>query len=772
MRVVNRLLFWAAVLVAFDGRPLFGQAIDKAQKKESPINITADSLSASDSGEVIEAKGNVEIQREDTTIKAEEVRVNRKTQEVEAKGNVFIDDPQGTLRARSLRLNMEDETGEIEQGEIFMERNHLSASGRRFQKRTGQVYHIDEGFFTTCLCESGPPSWKISGQEIDLERDGQGVIKHGVFYLLDIPVFYIPYAVFPLRTERQTGFLFPRIGSSTRDGFTFQQPFFWAISKSSDATLTFDLESNSRIGFLGEYRTVLKQDSRAEINVSYYNESMRRNEEGDIVNRSIADPTIPQHRWSVLGFHRYSGPGQWLSYSDVAVFSDDLYTREMLDRYNVDYIEERTLRTSRFSRSRMGLFRAWKDIDFRGELGYYQDFIQPDERTFHRAPQVAVRGFQFSESFPLEFRWRAEAVNYVRERGADGMRLDLAPQVILPVPANRYAFGSLSIQPRETLYHLYETQGGFDKNKSRELVEIQGRLGTAVERIFSFNGAGLNKVKHVLEPEINYLFIPAVGQNDIPVMDAVDRIRRRNVLTFAVTNRFWGKAAQEPIAIPGDPDVELLTPPSGGVRDLGEFRMALSYDIDKERKGGDTLSDLDFNLRLQPFEALHVGLGMGLDPGPWNINQATAVFSLVDPRPILRRVPDRDFMRPNRVDLTYQFIRANFLTPLADEPNLVTTSCPPPDDCLLTREPRNPVGALGVGTLLHLTDHLLFRFNSSYDALSGRFTHHKGSLKILSQCECWTLMFSVGRNVNPAKTTFDFTFSLLGLGSPSRDLSR
>jgi hypothetical protein len=130
-------------------------------------------------------------------------------------------------------------------------------------------------------------------------------------------------------------------------------------------------------------------------------------------------------------------------------------------------------------------------------------------------------------------------------------------------------------------------------------------------------------------------------------------------------------------------------------------------------------------------------------------------------------------MRPNRLDLSYQFIRANFLTPLADEPNLVTTGCPPPaDNCLLTREPRNPVGALGVGTVLHLTDHLLFRFNSSYDALTGRFTHHRGSFKLLSQCECWTLMFTVGRNVNPAKTTFDFTFSLLGSGSQSQDLSR
>ena len=51
----------------------------------------AESLSIGDSGAQVEAKGNVEIRRGDTLLKAEEVRVNRTTQDVEAECDTDYD---------------------------------------------------------------------------------------------------------------------------------------------------------------------------------------------------------------------------------------------------------------------------------------------------------------------------------------------------------------------------------------------------------------------------------------------------------------------------------------------------------------------------------------------------------------------------------------------------------------------------------------------------------------------------------------------------------
>ena len=92
-----------------------------ANNPAAPINLQADNLSSSDSGNLIEATGNVEIKREETTLKANELRMNRSTQEVEAKGRVTLDGPNGNQSAEMLRMNMEKETGELHNADLFLE---------------------------------------------------------------------------------------------------------------------------------------------------------------------------------------------------------------------------------------------------------------------------------------------------------------------------------------------------------------------------------------------------------------------------------------------------------------------------------------------------------------------------------------------------------------------------------------------------------------------------------------------------------------------------
>jgi lipopolysaccharide assembly outer membrane protein LptD (OstA) len=66
----------------------------RTQGGTGEINVTADKLSTSDGSNNIEATGSVELKRDLTTLKADEVRMNRTTQDVEAKGKVTVDDPE------------------------------------------------------------------------------------------------------------------------------------------------------------------------------------------------------------------------------------------------------------------------------------------------------------------------------------------------------------------------------------------------------------------------------------------------------------------------------------------------------------------------------------------------------------------------------------------------------------------------------------------------------------------------------------------------------
>jgi LPS-assembly protein len=730
----------------------------------APINLQADKLSSSDSGNLIEATGNVEVKREATTVKANELRMNRETQDIEAKGRVMLDDPEWKIKsADSMRMNMENETGELQNGDLFLEQGHISMSGRRLEKFGGQTYHIDDGFFTTCLCESGAPEWKFSAEQIDLALEGTGTIKNGYFYIMDVPVLYIPYGYFPLRSERQTGFLFPNVGTSSKDGFRYLQPFFWAISKSSDATLSLDVETRTRIGVIGEFRTMFDRNSDFKLESSYFNETWRTDR--SVADPNLANPTIPINRWNLFGSHRYTTATDWLTYSDTAAYSDDLFTRELMGRLDLSIRQEGDIRRSRYGDSRMGLFKNWGDTFFKGEFNFYQDFIQPDKTTYLRTPEIGLWGRRLFPGFPLELRWSADGINYIRRERGDGLRLDLRPEAVLPFQLASVVNGSFSVAPRETLYHLYSTPvNSSAHNISRELVEIRWNLNTALSRVFAVDSLGLKQVKHVLEPEMSYLFVPGTNQSKIPIMDNIDRVNRRNVLTFALNNRLWGKSASPLPDQNLDSSTEYLSPVvTGDVREMASFRMALSYDINKERSGGDSLTDIDFRLRMAPGQIIDFTLDGGLNPGQWDFTQVLAGVSLTDPRPLFRRSLDADFNRPNSFGLSYHFLRRGPNSFLADNANANVDQCtinPNQSSCK-----KNTVGNLNSNLFYHVTDNLLFNFSSTYDVLDTRFIGFRATSKFLSFCECWTVTFALNQDVNPKKTSFTVNFDLLGLGN-------
>jgi len=82
-----------------------------APEEKEEIKVTADTLAVSEKGDVVEARGNVEIRRGEIIFKAEELKVNRATQAVDAKGKVTVDSPEWKIKAEAVRLNLEEETG-------------------------------------------------------------------------------------------------------------------------------------------------------------------------------------------------------------------------------------------------------------------------------------------------------------------------------------------------------------------------------------------------------------------------------------------------------------------------------------------------------------------------------------------------------------------------------------------------------------------------------------------------------------------------------------
>jgi hypothetical protein len=233
----------------------------------------------------------------------------------------------------------------------------------------------------------------------------------------------------------------------------------------------------------------------------------------------------------------------------------------------------------------------------------YQDLIDPQRFSLDRVPRIAAE-----HSIPLlggiaVARLPGEAVNFQRSEGYDGLRLDLAPELFVPFRLSRFLFGGLRGQLRETAYHLTDDQqvalvvptgniasafrktnilGDLSTDHTREIGQIEGRLATELARVFSFPHFGLDRIRHSIEPEVQYLFVPQVGRDifeqrlppcsfrgAIPgrncdatlfsesyLFDEVDAINRRNFISYGVTTRILGRvggvteatAAPQPVA--------------------------------------------------------------------------------------------------------------------------------------------------------------------------------------------------------------------------------
>src|SRR5688572_14839834 len=97
---------------------------------------------------------------------------------------------------------------------------------------------------------------------MELELDRHVIARNTIFRVKDVPVFWLPWFYYPIEQDsRSTGFLMPSYGSSTFRGQAISNAFFWAISRSQDATFFHDWFTRAGQGAGIEYRYVTSPQS-------------------------------------------------------------------------------------------------------------------------------------------------------------------------------------------------------------------------------------------------------------------------------------------------------------------------------------------------------------------------------------------------------------------------------------------------------------------------------------------------------------------------------
>ena len=589
-----------------------------------PVTIEADGIAYDGNEDLFHATGKVLITFSGGALKADAATLNRTTNQALAVGHVLVKSGQDTLEGEKVLFNIVTKTGNVDDGKIFIAQNHLYIKGEKIEKRSEATYRLENATVTTC--DGDTPDWRIAGSELNVTVDGYGVLKHGRFLARDIPVLYIPYLIFPAKTTRQTGLLFPHLAhSQDQNGLDVEIPFYWAVSDSADAT--FFQRYLEKRGFKEglEVRYFTSPDSFGVFYGDFINDRRRVVENAGTMSRDWQDD---RNRWSYYLNHETTFQNGINIRSDIRRVSDRWYFRDFssFNYYRDHYSpsgEERFRRVSFFGDESLGsldstvrMTKDWSLYNLTALARYTDDFSSPDNNTtLQKYPEATLTGFRqplFDSPFQLEFT--AGYDHFFRQEGQTGHLWDISPILYLPRKLGPYVQVVPQAGFRADVWDRSDSVADAgDKQGDREVVTLGTTLSTEVSRVFDVKGAEVEKIRHTIRPEITYTFIPDASQDHAP--DFLERIPAQNTMGYGITNTLLARMRAKDGKI--------------GYREMMRFRVGQTYDIREARRdvtAAETdnrpFSDVDLELDLAPLSYLSLSARnkFNVNAGGWRQN--------------------------------------------------------------------------------------------------------------------------------------------------------
>ncbi len=472
------------------------------------VEIRADRIEVTGAGDRVEAVGRVTIAWKGYRLAADRARYVPSQERAVAEGHVRFWDPDGNrLECRRLTLRLDDQTGVVEDGRLWIAREGYQVWGERFERTGERSYRVERGGFTAC--DGTWPSWRVEADRVEVELEGFLKARGAAFWVEGVPVAYSPYVVFPVILDRRSGFLVPRVGYSDRQGLRWLLRYYWAPADWFDATPR--VEYRSRRGWTEglevRYRPAEGHEGRADVEHTY-------------------DRDDRAHRYTLAVDHdsRFSGGTRLRVRGSYQ--GDTRYRRDLAD--TLEQQEARRLET-------YGLLA--RDTD-RGTpyvlADYYQDLAGSQSETLQILPRAGLVGRESPLLGPLVWEPSAEATRFWRARGERGERLVVDPGVGLDLRA-----AGVGLTARAGYrQNVYRVEGD-------TLARGAGRAeGAATAFLWRRYGRWL----HTLEPSVRLRWEEAGRGGDVPGFDGKDEFGAREELSGILESRVLGAGDLEPAA--------------------------------------------------------------------------------------------------------------------------------------------------------------------------------------------------------------------------------
>ena len=489
------------------------------------IHIESDDAVLDADGNAI-LNGRVKVRQDARSVTSDSVTFDEKTGRVAVKGGVDFEDPK--LRVRSVTGSYDiDGAANFDQANFqLMDRN-----GRGYAK---EFNVLPDGKVTLAQvrytsCPAGNEDWMLQASSISLDTKVQeGVARNVTMRFKDVPIFYTPYISFPWATNARAACCSRAsvIPEATVSSLKFPTISTWRRTTTSRSRRV--CCRRAACSLPGSFAT-LPRTPAARSTPRFCRAIQRRT----AIAATSASPTSRTSRPGCVSTPTSRASATADTFEDFAVGSDQTSVTFLERRADLLYYDD-----------------AWR---VRGELQNFQtiDTTVPtvcpigvslaaafcDQRPYSRVPRIQANALWPIPGHRFEFALDSEAVNFVREVGPTGVRLNMAPELRWSSRGSGYFFEP-AVGYDFTQYDLKNAAAigiGAPSTPTRSLP--YARLDAGL--VFARDAGSQGQRTQTLEPRLVYSYVPYRNQDELPIFDT--GLPDLNLTELFRTNRYVGE---------------------------------------------------------------------------------------------------------------------------------------------------------------------------------------------------------------------------------------
>jgi LPS-assembly protein len=478
-----------------------------------------------------ELNGDVRLRFGERELRSDHLAYLAGSQELRLAGTVRYADP--TLALSGDAGHYGAGRADFENAQFELRQSAGRGSASRITLLTPQKLELDDVAYTTCA--PGTADWQLRARRITLDlKSLRGLGRDTRVVFKGVTIFYLPVLSFPISNARQTGFLFPTLGSSSQGGAMVAAPWYWNIAANQDLTLTPKVYTRRGLDLGAEYR-LLERAGQGSFAFNYL-PSDRVAHDDRSWERLLVDARLP---------------GGWQGH---------VHAENVSDLHYLEDFSEGPLTTSTvFLPRQLALGFRSDRLRLGAEVLQFQTLDNQLPLTFR--PYAALPRLSGSGLFPaasgIVASYEAELVNFWRPLAVATASEPLPDNTkgwrgnVQPAISYDYTRPGYYLRPRAALdltsYRLRDNGSAPDTfNRSLPILSFDSGM--------QFERSDAQRVI-TLEPRLYYVYIPYRDQSQLPTFDTdlpdpnivslfranryagLDRIGESNNLTLGLTTR-------------------------------------------------------------------------------------------------------------------------------------------------------------------------------------------------------------------------------------------